>query len=95
MLKIPIVNRYMCFPSQLHNYIKIIKNKNMYPLIDYCNENKHDHLSNYKKIKKIINEYPNNKIAVKLSSLNIENDYGGCSDYLNKLCIEAKKIILK
>lgn len=70
---IPIVNRFTCTRKQLPNIMRKIQNNNMKPILDYANENNNQHIENYKEIMDLINKYPTQTIAIKLSSLNIQN----------------------
>tara|TARA_E500000178_G_C16984095_1_gene737294 strand:- start:835 stop:1671 length:837 start_codon:yes stop_codon:yes gene_type:complete len=80
-----VFNRFTCTEKQLPKIISNLKNKNLIPILDYTNENSTYHLRNYEKIKKLIKYHPNNFIAVKLSSLNINNNYHQSEKYLYKL----------
>ena len=84
-MTIPIINRFTCSYNNLYNTIKHIKSKNIRPLIANINENQNNHKNNYQEIKELIHMYPNNYIALKLSSLNI-NNYSEAFDYSYKLC---------
>ena len=75
MNKIPLLNKFTCSPNQLEGFVKHLKHKNILPIIDYINENKDDHSKNFEKMNDLILDYPNNYIALKFSSLNIENDF--------------------
>lgn len=80
MNKIPLLNKFTCSPKQLEGFVKHLKHKNILPIIDYINENKDDHSKNFEKMNDLILDYPNNYIALKLSSLNIENDFNNALD---------------
>merc|ERR1711991_528176 len=73
-MRIPIVNRFTCSYKQLDSFIKNIKGNNITPILDYANENYTDFNNNYKKTRNIIEKYPNNVLAIKLSSFNVKND---------------------
>ena len=83
------INRYTCSPSQLSSIIFRLNQNNMYPIIDYINERGNDHYSNYKKIIENINKYPHNFFSIKLSSLNIKNDYKLSEKYAQDICLTA------
>ena len=83
------INRYTCSPSQLRSIIFRLKQNNMYPIIDYINESESDNYCNYKKILDNINKYPNNLFSIKLSSLNIKNDYKLSEKYAQDICLTA------
>ena len=70
---IPIINRFTCTRRQLPMMINTIQNKNMNVILDYSNENKVQHQRNFHEIMDLIQHYPNHHIAIKLSSLNIQN----------------------
>lgn len=80
-----IINRFTCTERQLPKLIFNLKNKNFLPILDYTNENPKYHLKNFNKIKKLITTHPENTIAVKLSSLNIINNYHQSEEYLYNL----------
>lgn len=84
-MRIPLVNKFTCNENQLASTIKILKKANLLPILDYTNENFRSHKKNFNKISKLINKYPSNLIAVKLSSLDIINDPKRSEDYLHKL----------
>ncbi|MDA9673876.1 proline dehydrogenase family protein [bacterium] len=81
----------MCNEHQLMQTIQSINNKNMRPIIAYVNEDKSNIENNYYKLKDIIKTYPNNYIAIKLSSLNIAENYNKSLEYSNDLANEAIK----
>ena len=70
---IPIVNRFTCSKSQLTHIKKLINNRNMLAIMDYTNENHQDHKSNFNEISTLTHTFKNETIAVKLSSLNVDN----------------------
>ena len=70
---IPIVNRFTCSKSQLTIIKKYINNRNMRAIMDYTNENHQDHKSNFYEISTLFHKFKNETIAVKLSSLNVDN----------------------
>tara|TARA_Y100000991_G_C21966299_1_gene347039 strand:+ start:720 stop:1559 length:840 start_codon:yes stop_codon:yes gene_type:complete len=80
-----IINRFTCTEKQLPKLIFNLKNKNFLPILDYTNENPKFHLQNFNQIKKLITTHPENTIAVKLSSLNIINNYNQSEEYLYNL----------
>ena len=84
-MRIPIVNRFTCSENQLSNIINTLKKKNMNAILDYTNEDSKNHFINFSKMKKLINKYPNSLIAVKLSSLNINNNIDLAEEYLDHL----------
>ena len=91
MFIIPLINRFTCSEKQLISVIKNLKHKNMLPILDYVNEYNRDPMNNYYKMKDIINLYPGNKIAVKMSSLDIKNNHILATDLVNSLCEQAIK----
>lgn len=84
-----IINRFTCNSNNLPNIIRILNNKNMYPILDYINENGKNHYKNYKKIMHYINIYPNNYFSIKLSSLNIHKDIYLSRSYAIDICEHA------
>lgn len=92
---IPFINKFTCLESQLPIMIKKLESKKMIPILDYTNENPKGNLklykSNFKKIKNLIETYPNSTVAVKLSSLGINNDYKFAKNNLFDLITIAKK----
>ena len=90
-MRIPIINRFTCYKSQLKNTSKILNSKGYRIIYDYSNENYKNSNNNYTKINNLIKEYPNNMIAVKLSSLNIKNDPKKAEELIFDLCYNARK----
>ena len=90
-MRIPIINRFTCNERQLKFMIKSILNKKMFPILDFANENSIDFENNFKKIKNLVENYPNNYISVKLSSLNFKQDY---LEDITKLAIKNNSKIL-
>ena len=88
---IPLLNRFSCLPNQLNLFIKKLNKKSMYPILDYINENPKDHENNFNTIKKLLIEYPNNYVAIKMSSLGINYKQSLAEDYGNELIHLAKK----
>ena len=85
-MRIPIINRFMCFENQLKETSRILMRKNYKIIYDYSNENFKDYNKNYYKIKQLIHEFPRNHIAIKLSSLNILNSVDLSYNLAHKLC---------
>lgn len=88
---IPLFNRFSCLPNQLNFFIKKLNKQSMYPILDYINEKPKDHENNFITIKNLLKEYPNNYVAVKMSSLGINYKYSLAEDYCNELIHIAKK----
>lgn len=86
---IPIVSRFTCSESQLLNTIKRMNNQNFRVIIDYSNENCKMHKQNFEKIKNLTYNYNNQYIALKLSSLNIQNDCYYAENKAFELCEKA------
>ena len=86
-----IINRFTCNHNQLPKIITKINNTSSLPIIDYICENPKKYINNYKIIKNNILQYPNNVFAVKLSSLNINEDKDNSYKLLNNLCNYAVK----
>ena len=70
---IPFLNRFTCSKKQLPFVIQNLSKKNWSVILDYTNENKENHEKNFKELMNLIEIYPKQHFAVKLSSLNIEN----------------------
>ena len=85
-----ILNRFTCSEKQLPIIINRLRNNRIYPILDHINENGNDHFQNYKINKQNIIKYPNNHMALKLSSLNIENDYNLSKQEEQELLIKAQ-----
>ena len=86
---IPIVSRFTCSELQLVNTIKRMNNQNFKVILDYSNENCKMHKQNFEKIKNLIHNYNNQYIALKLSSLNIQNDCYYAENKAFELCEKA------
>ena len=69
----PIINRFTCTRKQLPNIMRKIQNKNMKPILDYSNENKSQHQKNFHEIMDLLQTYPNQCVAIKLSALDVQN----------------------
>lgn len=70
---IPIVNRFTCTRKQLPTIMRKIQKNNMTPILDYSNENKSQHQKNFHEIMDLLQTYPNQHVAIKLSALNVQN----------------------
>jgi proline dehydrogenase len=88
-MRIPIVNRFTCSPKQLNFFIKNLKSKNFIPILDYANENFNDFDNNYIQMQQLISNYPKNVIALKLSSLNVKNNFDYSLEKADKLIDKA------
>ena len=86
---IKIINRFTCRELQLKKIINELSKNNMYPILDYINENGKNHYNNYKKMMNIIPLYQNNLFSVKMSSLDIQNNFDISSRYINDICENA------
>jgi hypothetical protein len=96
-MMIPFVNRFTCLPQQLPRFINKLKSSNYRPILDYANENKNDFQRNFIEIDRLISNHENTTIALKLSSLNVENDYEyalQCASILIDKAIKQKTKIL-
>lgn len=67
----PILNRFTIQKRQIPFLLETLKKDKIRPILDYTNENYKNHEKNYKEIINLIETFPNQYIAVKLSSLNI------------------------
>ena len=90
-MRIPLFNRFSCLPNQLNFFIKNLNKQSMYPILDYINENPKDHENNFNTIKNLLVEFPNNFVALKMSSLGINKEYLLAEHYSNELIHIAKK----
>lgn len=70
---IPIVNRFTCTRKQLPNIMRKVQNNNMKPILDYSNENKGQHQKNFLEIMDLLQAFPNQYVAIKLSALDVQN----------------------
>lgn len=68
----PILNRFTIQKRQIPFLLKKLEKENIRPILDYTNENNKNHKKNYKEIRNLLETFPNQYIAVKLSGLNIE-----------------------
>ena len=85
-MRIPIINRFTCFESQLRQTISLLNNRGFRVILDYANEDHKNVNKNYQQIKHLIYNYPNSYIAIKLSSLNIKEDMIGATNRCFELC---------
>ena len=72
---IPFINRFTCTQYQIQNIITINNKLNIRSILAYINEDPSNFKKNYKINKRLSSHIYNSKIALKLSSLNINNDY--------------------
>lgn len=96
-MMIPFVNRFTCLPKQLPRFIKKLKSSNYRPILDYANENKNDFQRNFIEMDRLISNHENTTIALKLSSLNVENDYDYalfCANILIEKAIKQNSKVL-
>lgn len=90
-MTLPIINRFTCTKSQLNGFINKFTSKGIFSIIGYINENPKDFRKNFKENKNIVSSLNNNIIAIKLSSLNITNDYNGALEMAKDICQTAIK----
>ena len=88
-MRIPIINRFTCLKSQLTSTINNLERQNFGVILDYANENFKHLDQNITELNNLIKKFPNNFIALKLSSLNIKNDYRKARDISFSLCETA------
>ena len=88
-MNLPIISRFISTPTNLKHTIQHLQSFNILPIIDYINENRDHHQENFKTIQSTLQQIPNIHFAIKLSSLNIEQNYGQCLDYTSQLCETA------
>ena len=80
-----IFNRFIVREHSIEKYINIFKNRNIQPILSYLNENPNYHFKTFHKLKKYLLTYDNQYFSVKLSGLNIENDYYLTEQYMKEL----------
>ena len=68
----PILNRFTIQKRQIPFLLETLRKENIRPILDYTNENNKNHEKNYKEIRNLLETFPNQYIAVRLSGLNIE-----------------------
>lgn len=93
---IPIINKFTCSKTQVVKFKKMLNNKNMKPILDFTNENFKHHQNNFNEIMHLCKQFDNEKIAVKLTSLNIY-DKTCAENYLDQIvsqCIENNNVLL-
>ena len=90
-MTLPIINRFTCTKSQLNGVINKFTGRGIFSIIGYINENPKDFRKNFKENKNIVSSLNNNIIAIKLSSLNINNDYNGALEMSKEICETAIK----
>lgn len=71
----PIINRFTITKKQIPFLLSSLGTKNINSILDYTNEKKHNHRKNYLEIMNLIHHYPNQYIAVKLSSLDVYSKF--------------------
>tara|TARA_X000000950_G_C13874620_1_gene644305 strand:+ start:1204 stop:2040 length:837 start_codon:yes stop_codon:yes gene_type:complete len=86
-----ILNRFTCSENQLPQMISKLKKRKFLPILDYTNENFKNHNLNFRKIENLIRTNPQNNIAIKMSSLNINENYEQSEEYLYNLIRLAVK----
>lgn len=86
-----ILNRFTCSEKQLPQMISKLKKRKFLPILDYTNENYKNHNLNFRKIENLIRTNPQNNIAIKMSSLNINENYEQSEEYLYNLIRLAVK----
>lgn len=86
-----ILNRFTCSEKQLPQMISKLKKRKFLPILDYTNENFKNHNLNFRKIENLIRTNPQNNIAIKMSSLNISENYEQSEEYLYNLIRLAVK----
>ena len=90
-MNLPIISRFISTPINLMSTIQHLQSFTILPIIDYINENQEQHLDNFKIIQSTFQQIPNIHFAIKLSSLNINNNQDQCLDYISQLCETAIK----
>lgn len=85
-MRIPLLNRFTCNTRQLDSYINNFRNQNIKTIISYINENPKDKLQNFSENKRILTKLQNNTIALKLSSLDVYNNFNETIEQSRELC---------
>lgn len=88
-MNLPIISRFISTPTNLKQIINHLQSFSILPIIDYINENQQKHQANFKTIQSTLQQIPNIHFAIKLSSLNIEQNHDQCLDYASQLCETA------
>jgi len=70
---IPIFSRFIALESSLPKVISSLQRKSIVPIVDYCVENSNDNLHTVSKVMQTMNKTRNSFIALKLSSLSLQN----------------------
>lgn len=83
MKKSSIINKLIYPRIELQFLINKLKKQNIKPILGYINTNITNPQYNYKNIKSIITEYPNNYISIKLSTINLYNPNVNLIKYFN------------
>lgn len=86
MFRLPLINRFTCNQKQLPFFINEFNNNGIQCIIGYINENPTDYRENFAQNKTLLSQVTNNYIAIKLSALNINNDYKGALERSKELC---------
>lgn len=87
---IPIINRFTITKNQIPCIKKKLKRQNLKMILDYTNESSQNHRKNYLEIMDLIEKYPKNYIAIKLSSLDILSQ-NRVDTYLQNIIEQAQK----
>lgn len=69
------IQRFTCTKKSLPRTIDYWKKHNIQVILDYTNENKKNVDKNYQEILDLIQQYPNQHVALKLSSINFDTNY--------------------
>lgn len=80
-----IFNRFIIREDSIGKIIYLLKNKGKKPILSYLNENPKFHFKTFNNLKKYLSIYNNNYFSIKLSGLNIENDYYLTEQYIKEL----------
>ena len=87
---IPIINRFTITKGQIPYMRQRLKQNNLKMILDYTNESSQNHRKNYLEMMDLIEKYPKNYIAVKLSSLDIFSQ-NRVDTYLQNIIEQAQK----
>ena len=80
-----IFNRFIIREDSIGKIIHLLKNNGKKPILSYLNENSKFHFKTFNNLKKYLSIYHNNYFSIKLSGLNIENDYYLTEQYIKEL----------
>lgn len=100
-----IINRFTITKKQIPSLLKNLEKQGVHSILDYTNENKSNHRKNYLELMNVIESYPNQYFAVKLSSLDVfsqfrvetylQNIVENAIQHNSKILIDAEQHLLQ